>query len=68
MEIDWNAILLDPIRAFFGQLGSFLPNLLAVVAILVGGWIVAKVIQMVLVSSLPPPSCCNGSLASCPPL
>ncbi|WP_419161712.1 mechanosensitive ion channel family protein [Candidatus Palauibacter sp.] len=52
METDWDAILLDPIRAFFGQLGSFLPNLLAVLAIAVGGWIVAKVIQAVLVRFL----------------
>ena len=50
--MDWNVILLDPIRAFFGQLGSFLPNLLAVLAILVGGWIVAKVTQTVLVRLL----------------
>ena len=48
MEMDWNEILLDPIRAFFSQLVGFLPNVLAVLAILVGGWIVAKVIQTVL--------------------
>ena len=48
MEMDWNAILLDPLRNFVGQLVAFLPNLLAVVAILLGGWIVAKVIQGVL--------------------
>ena len=52
MEMDWNAILLDPIRAFFGQLGGFLPNLLAVLAILVGGWIVARIVQTVLVRLL----------------
>ena len=52
MEMDWNAILLDPIRVFFGQLVGFLPNLLAVLAILVGGWIAAKVIQTVLVRLL----------------
>ena len=45
-------MLLDSIRAFFGQLSSFLPNLLAVLAIVVGGWIVAKVIQTVLVRLL----------------
>lgn len=50
--MDWNVILLDPIRVFFVQLGSFLPNLLAVVAILVGGRIVAKVTQTVLVRFL----------------
>ncbi|WP_425155460.1 mechanosensitive ion channel family protein [Candidatus Palauibacter sp.] len=52
METDWDAILLDPIRAFFGQLGNFLPNVLAVLVIVVGGWIVAKVIQAVLVRLL----------------
>ena len=46
--MDWNEILLDPIRAFLSQLVGFLPNLLAVLAILVGGWVVAKVIQTVL--------------------
>ena len=45
-------MLLDSIRTFFGQLSSFLPNLLAVLAIVVGGWIVAKVIQAVLVRLL----------------
>ena len=52
MEMDWNAILLDPIRVFFGQLVGFLPNLLAVLAILVGGWIAIKAIQTVLVRLL----------------
>ena len=52
MEMDWNAILLDPVRTFVGQLVGFVPNLLAVVAILVGGWIIAKVIQAVLVRLL----------------
>ena len=52
MGMDWNAILLDPIRGFLGQVAGFLPNLLAVVAILVVGWIVAKVIQTVLVRLL----------------
>ena len=46
--MDWNAILLEPLRNFIGQLVGFLPNLLAVAAILLGGWIVAKVIQGVL--------------------
>ena len=52
MEMDWNAILLDPLRTFISQLASFLPSLLAVVAILVVGWIVAKVIQRVLLRVL----------------
>lgn len=50
--MDWNEVLLDPIRAFFSQLVGFLPNLLAVLAILVGGWIVAKVVQKVLIRLL----------------
>ncbi len=52
MDIDWNAILLDPIRTFLGQVVGFLPNLLAVLAILVAGWIVAKTLQTVLVRLL----------------
>ena len=52
MEMDWNAILLDPLRTFISQLASFLPSLLAVVAILVVGWMVAKVTQRVLLRVL----------------
>lgn len=52
MDMDWDAILLEPIRAFFGQLVGFLPNLLAVLAILIGGWIVAKLIKTALVRLL----------------
>jgi len=48
MDMDWDAILLEPIRAFFDQLVGFLPNLVAVVAILVGGWIVARLIKTAL--------------------
>ncbi len=48
MDMDWNAILLEPIRAFFSQLVGFLPNVVAVLAILIGGWVVARVIQSVL--------------------
>ena len=50
--MDWTAILLDPIRIFLGQLVGFLPNLLAVLAILVGGWVVANAIQTVLIRLL----------------
>ncbi len=46
--MDWNAILLDPLRSFLGQLVGFLPNLLAVFAIVGGGRIVAKVVQTAL--------------------
>ena len=45
MDMDWDAILLQPIRALLDQLVGFLPNLVAVVAIMVGGWIVAKLIK-----------------------
>lgn len=48
MDMDWDAILLEPIRAFLDQLVGFLPNLVAVVAILVGGWIVARLIKTAL--------------------
>ena len=48
MDMDWDAILLEPIRAFLDQLVGFLPNLVAVVAILVGGWIVARLIRTAL--------------------
>ncbi|WP_428273922.1 mechanosensitive ion channel family protein [Candidatus Palauibacter sp.] len=50
--MDWDAILLEPIRALLDQLVGFLPNLLAVLAILIGGWIVAKLIKTGLVRLL----------------
>ncbi|MDE2720811.1 MAG: hypothetical protein OXI31_09270 [Gemmatimonadota bacterium] len=52
MDMDWDAILLEPIRAFLDQLVGFLPNLVAVVAILVGGWIVARLIKTALIRLL----------------
>ena len=50
--MDWDAILLEPIRVFFDQLVGFLPNLLAVLAILIVGWIVARLIKTGLVRLL----------------
>ncbi len=38
--------LLEPGRAFLSKAALFLPNLLAALLILVGGWIVAKFIQL----------------------
>ena len=52
MDMDWDAILLEPIRAFLDQLVGFVPNLVAVVAILVGGWIVARLIKTALIRLL----------------
>ncbi|MCZ0935669.1 MAG: hypothetical protein OXJ54_10850 [Gemmatimonadetes bacterium] len=52
MDMDWDAILLEPIRAFLDQLVGFLPNLVAVVAILVGGWVVARLIKTALIRLL----------------
>ncbi|MCY3701022.1 MAG: hypothetical protein OXH46_15490 [Gemmatimonadetes bacterium] len=52
MDMDWDAILLEPIRAFLDQLVGFLPNLVAVVAILVGGWVIARLIKTALIRLL----------------
>ena len=52
MDMDWDAILLEPIRAFLDQLVGFVPNLVAVVAILVVGWIVARLIKTALIRLL----------------
>jgi len=50
--MDWNAILVQPVQSFFNQLLGFLPNLLAALLILVLGWLIAKVIESVVVRFL----------------
>jgi hypothetical protein len=42
----------EPVRAFLAQVGSFLPRLLLALVVLVGGWLVAKLLRFAVVKAL----------------
>lgn len=50
--MDWNAIVIEPIRAIFIRTGAFIPKLVGILVILIIGWIVAKVLQSVVTKGL----------------
>lgn len=50
--MDAQAILVDPLRILFARLASFVPVLLGALVILLVGWIVARILQEVLVRAL----------------
>ena len=43
--MDEVSMLLEPVRAFLVQAGAFLPRLAVAGAVLVGGWLAAKVVR-----------------------
>jgi len=45
-------MMLEPVRAFLAQAGAFLPRLAAAVAVLIAGWILAKVTRFAVVKAL----------------
>jgi len=45
-------VMLEPVRAFLAQLGTFLPRLLLAVLILVAGWLVAKLARFAILKAL----------------
>ncbi|MCW7537845.1 hypothetical protein OOT46_08285 [Aquabacterium sp. A7-Y] len=45
-------ILLDPVRVFLAQVGVFLPRLLIALVVLIGGWLLAKVIRFAIEKTL----------------
>lgn len=45
-------IMLEPVRVFMIQLGEFLPKLIVAIAILVAGWLFAKIIKFAVVRAL----------------
>lgn len=45
-------MLLEPVRAFLAQVGAFLPRLAVALAVLVGGWLLAKVSKFAVVKGL----------------
>ncbi len=50
--MDQVSMVLEPVRAFLIQLGEFLPKLIIAVIILLGGWLLAKAIQLAVVKGL----------------
>lgn len=46
--VDWNAVLIEPLTAMLTRVGAFLPKLVALLVILIVGWLVAKLIQVVI--------------------
>ncbi|MCZ7563477.1 MAG: hypothetical protein M5U08_06375 [Burkholderiales bacterium] len=46
------SMLLEPVRAFLAQLGAFLPRLALAIAVLVAGWLAAKVARFAVVRGL----------------
>ncbi len=46
------AIQLEPARAILYQIGAFMPRLLIAVLVVVGGWLVAKIVQLAVVKTL----------------
>lgn len=45
-------LLLEPLRAFLAQLGAFIPRLILAIAILVAGWLLAKILRFAIVRVL----------------
>jgi hypothetical protein len=45
-------MLLEPVRAFLTQIGAFLPRLALAIAVLIAGWLVAKVVRFAVTKGL----------------
>src|SRR5690606_4041173 len=45
MPMDFDTVLLEPLRVFLRQVGDLLPRLVLAVVVLIVGWIVAKVVR-----------------------
>ncbi len=50
--MDSVSILLEPARAILYQIGAFLPRLLIAVLVVIGGWLVAKVVRFAVTRAL----------------
>lgn len=43
--MDWQTLIVEPIKAMLTRIANFMPSLIAALAILIVGWIVAKIIK-----------------------
>jgi len=48
----WQVVLLEPARTVLAQIGQFLVNILLVIVILIIGWVIAKLIKVVVTKGL----------------
>lgn len=50
--MDWTFVIMESVREMLTRVGAFIPKLIGVLVILIAGWLIAKVIETVLVRSL----------------
>jgi hypothetical protein len=50
--MDWNAVLMEPVRQMLARVGGFVPTLIGVLVILIVGWIIAGILKNVVVKVL----------------
>lgn len=50
--MDWTFVAMETARAMFTRIGAFIPKLIGVLIILIIGWLIAKIIEELLVRSL----------------
>ncbi|MDP2921050.1 MAG: hypothetical protein Q8O12_01590 [Candidatus Omnitrophota bacterium] len=50
--MDWNVIVIEPVKAMLVRAATFMPTLIGIIVILIVGWIVAAVLKSVVVKLL----------------
>jgi len=50
--MNWNSVIVEPLVRLLGDIASFIPRLIAVIIILVAGWLIAKVIKELITRAL----------------
>ena len=50
--MDWNAIVVEPVKAMLVRAATFLPTLIGIIVILIVGWIIAAVLKNIVVKLL----------------
>ncbi|PIP67614.1 MAG: hypothetical protein CO035_04340 [Candidatus Omnitrophica bacterium CG_4_9_14_0_2_um_filter_42_8] len=52
MCMDWNAIVIEPVKAMLVRAATFLPTLIGIIVILIVGWIIAAVLKNIVIKLL----------------
>ena len=50
--MDWNVVVIDPVREMLSRVAVFLPTLIGVLVILIVGWIIAGILKSIVVKVL----------------
>jgi len=50
--MDWNAIVIEPVKAMLVRAATFLPTLIGIIVILIVGWIIAAVLKNIVIKLL----------------